>query len=234
MSQYRPSPVPPGIEPLVLLSERNSRSGITQEHKQQAQASSTALPDVPAAEASAGQDSAVTASAAAGGAAPKSVPESMIVETGKERPACQAIGPLRAENDANSISEQLTARGFRARIRVEEEHNPSGYWVFMPAMPAADARRVVAELDARGLTDHYIGNQGSISLGIFSRKEMAQQHLDRVRALGFDALLDQRYRTRNLYWIDVTEDNRPLRASTVWAKIQQQFPDIQSRPASCE
>jgi hypothetical protein len=230
--RYRPIPVPPGIEPLVLLSERTVRPASTQEFLPQQTAmaatpsrtSAVGVPGVQEPPAAASVAASETATAVQAAAAARPEQESV----------CQTVGPLQAEADASVISAQLAAQGFRSQVRTEEARKPSGYWVFMPAMPAADARRIVAELDAHGLTDHYVGKQNYISLGIFSRKEKAQQHLENIRALGFDAILDQRYRTRTLYWLDVAEGAPSLLRSQAWARIQEQYPDIRAQRVACQ
>jgi hypothetical protein len=236
MLRYRPIPAPPGIEPLVLLSERNVKPDITPERAPPGQAAAATVPKPTAAAVAVDQEPATAASAAASETAAEDqhAQAARVTTKTEQEPVCQAIGPLGSEADANAISAQLTSQGFGSQVRTEAVRDQSGYWVFMPAMPAADARRTVAELDAHGLTDHYVGKKNYISLGIFSRKEKAQKHLDHIRALGFDAIMDQRYRTRKVYWLDVVEVDTPLLASRVWATIQEQHPDIRAQGASCE
>jgi cell division protein FtsN len=233
--RYRPSPVPAGIEPLVLLSERDASAAIAS-GQAEPDAAATAEPEVPEAAVTAAQEPAAATSVAASETAREQEAASQVVQGAEDEPVpvCKTIGPLLTEADAHAIRAQLATQGFDSKVRAEEVRNPSGYWVFMPAMPAADARRVVAELDAHGLTDHYIGKQNYISLGIFSRKDKAQEHLDRLKALGFDAILDQRYRKQMVYWLDVVERDRPLLESRVWASVREHYPDIRSQRAGCE
>jgi hypothetical protein len=101
-------------------------------------------------------------------------------------------------------------------------------------MPAADARRIVNELDSKGMTDYFIGKQNYISLGIFRRKDQAQVRLERVTALGYEAILDQRYRTRTVHWIDIEEAGQPLLVSSIWQQIQAQHTDIRVQRVSCD
>jgi hypothetical protein len=233
--RYRPVPVPPGIEPLVLLSERNVRPGIPQELLSQEPATGAVPSGAPPVAVAGTQEPPVAASVAASEAAAADTTAPATVAAKSEQESfCQTVGPLQAEADASMISAQLTAQGFPSHLRTEEIRQPAGYWVFMPAMPAADARRIVAELDAHGLTDHYVGNHNYISLGIFSRKEKAQQHLDHIKALGFDAILDARYRTGKAYWLDVAAGETSLLRSQAWAKIQEQHPDIRAQRVACE
>jgi len=252
--QYRPLPVPPGVEPLVLLSERTVKPGATADaephdqrvspavqtapHDQQSPAVQTA--QSPADSVAGDVDNAAGdgADSVDGSVGDKSAGrDENTPDADKEArqvASCQTVGPLLEKGDATTLAAQLVAQGFTSHIRTGEVRNPSGYWVYMPAMPAAEAHRIVAELDAHGLSDYYIGKQNYISLGIFSHKGKAQRHLDEIRKLGFDAVLDQRYRTSEVYWLDVEQGAPPLLASGVWAKIQEQHPDIRVQRVSCE
>jgi hypothetical protein len=233
--RYRPIPVPPGIEPLVLLSERGAETGMTAQHAPQKQSAAATAPKATAALAVDQKPTTATSVAATETTpADESAQATHVASMAEQQPVCETIGPLEAEADASAIRVLLTSQGFRSQVRTETVRDASGYWVFMPAMPAADARRIVAELDARGFTDYYVGKRNYISLGIFSRKEKAQRHLDHLRASGFEAKLDERYRTRKAYWLDVVEEDTPLPASGVWAKIHEQYPDINAQAASCE
>jgi len=230
-AHYRPVPVPPGIEPLVLLSERPVSTAATTDTDQaqrgpvvSASGEQQTTPVV-ADDTQAGEDKVVDAPDGSGEAAQVTAPP---------EPVCQAIGPFLKEADAETISERLSARGYQPHRRTGEVRNPSGYWVYMPAMPAADARRIVAELDARGMTDYYIGSQNYISLGIFSGKSKARARLEQIESLGYDAILDQRYRTRTVYWIDIEQGDVPLLGSSLWSEIQSQHTDIRVQRVSCE
>jgi len=233
--------VPPGVEPLVLLSERTVKSGAIPDagpHEQHT-APTVQNAQAPADSGAGGADSAVGgADGSDGSAGDQGVDRGDVTpDAGKEATqvsSCQTVGPLLEKEDATTLAARLAAQGYASHMRTGEVRNPSGYWVYMPAMPAAEAHRIVAELDAHGLSDHYIGKQNYISLGIFSRKDKAQRHLDEIRKLGFDAVLDRRYRTRDVYWLDVEQGATPLLASEVWAQIQKQHPDIRVQRVSCE
>ncbi len=216
--QFRAIPLPPGIEPLVLLSERAPRAATPERRSEPADAVSSANPS------------------ATNPPAPSS-PATPTAEPSPPAPApttCHAIGPFTEQADARSADAQLESGGYRTHSRVGEVRQPSGYWVYMPGMPAAQARRIVAELDANGMSDYFIGNQSYISLGIFSDKSKAQTRLEQIRQLGFDAVLDQRYRTRKVYWIDIDPAAQPLLVSAVWTQLQQRYPDIRVQRVSCD
>jgi hypothetical protein len=239
--QYRPIPVPPGVEPLVLLSERTVKTGAVPDAGTHEQHTAPTVQTAQSPPDRAGEaDSAAGGGAAGtdGSAGDQSVGRGEVTpdagEEARQVSSCQTVGPLLERGDATTLAAQLAAQGYASHMRTGEVRNPSGYWVYMPAMPAAEAHRIVAELDAHGLSDYYIGKQNYISLGIFSRKDKAQRHLDEIRKLGFDAVLDRRYRTRDVYWLDVEQGTMPLLASEVWAQIRKQQPDIRVQRVSCE
>jgi hypothetical protein len=148
--------------------------------------------------------------------------------------SCHTIGPLAREDEAAAIRAQLAAAGYSPRLRTDRVRKPSGYWVYMPAMRASEARRIVAELESHGMTDYYIGKQNYISLGIFSGESKARLRLERIKQLGFDAILDQRYRTRPEYWLDVRTGDTPLPASEAWAKLLEEHQAISVKRVDCE
>jgi len=218
--EMKPVPLAPGIEPLVLLKERPSAEPPLIVAAEQADEEP---PPVAAAEAETetetGEIPVVEYSAPA-------IPQPERV--------CQTIGPLLDKNDAASISAQLYQQGYQPAVRGGEVREPSGYWVYMPAMPAGEARAIVNDLDANGMKDYFIGKRNHISLGIFSSKRKAQARLKRIKTLGYDAQLDQRYRTRTVFWLDIEEKDQPLLGSEFWERAQAEHADIRVQRVSCE
>lgn len=231
-ARYRPVPVPPGIEPLVLLSERSFNTTTANDQvAPETAASSGAQHD-----AEVSEDADRVPSAEIGEERDADEPDitSVAQAAAVPEPLCQAIGPFMQQADAEGVGQQLAALGYQPSLRTGEVRNPAGYWVYMPAMPAAEARRIVAELDAHGMTDYYIGKQNYISLGIFSGKKKAQMRLEQIEQLGFDAILDQRFRTRAVYWVDIRQGGVPLLVSEIWPQIQAQHTEIRVQRISCE
>ena len=54
------------------------------------------------------------------------------------------------------------------------------------------------------------------------------------KRLGYEPKLDQRYRTRDVYWLDVDGRGTPLLGSEVWEQIQSQHADVRAQRVSCE
>jgi hypothetical protein len=226
--EMKPVPLAPGIEPLVLLKERKSpEPAATVETEKAGQVQQPVTPAeteteteaIPVVEYSAPVQAEETRDAMA-----SSEPERV----------CQTIGPLLDKNDAASVSAQLYKQGYQPAVRGGEVREPSGYWVYMPAMPASEARAIVDDLDANGMKDYFIGKRNHISLGIFSSKRKARARQNRIKTLGYDAVLDQRYRTRIVYWLDIEEKGQPVLSSEFWEGIQAQHADIRVQRVSCE
>ena len=148
-------------------------------------------------------------------------------------PVCHTVGPLRDTGDVTAILEKLSQLGFQSNMRGGTLREPAGFWVYMPAMPRSKARSIVADLDAQGMKDYFIGRESHISLGIFSTEKKARKRLKRVKELGYDAELGQRYRSRAVYWLDVEEGESPLLGSQVWDDIRQTHTDIGLQQVSC-
>ncbi len=234
-----PAPLPAGINRLVMLSERPA---VPAQQPAMDETGDTPAEPVGTADPVATQAMATETLA----------PSQQVEETEEMTPqqemdtqaiparvepqrACWSVGPLRAKDDIDSIAEQLTRHGYRSELRGDKVREPAGYWVYMPAMPARDARRIVADLDQRGMKDYYIGRKNHISLGIFSSKAKARRRQQKVKALGYDAVLDQRYRNRAVFWLDIQGlEEQPLPASELWTQVQAQHAGIQAQRADCE
>ncbi|HHH45226.1 MAG TPA: SPOR domain-containing protein [Gammaproteobacteria bacterium] len=230
------TPLAPGIEPLVLLAERRdvqSQPAVTtgleapEEQRQPPVTDTEAGTEVvPVIEYNAPPVEESRAETVVQEPAAEPAPEPVHV--------CQTIGPLLDRNDAASISAQLYQQGYQPAVRGGEVREPAGYWVYMPAMPSAEARAIVSDLDRNGMKDYFIGKRNHISLGIFTSKRKARARLERIKSLGYDAVLDQRYRTRTVYWLDIVEKAQPLLGSDLWSTIQAEHPDIRVQRVSCE
>jgi hypothetical protein len=251
--EHRPISVLPGVEPLVLVSERleTVQAGKDSQAPKPTVAASAVetpnlatKPETPQPEAVVTADQQVEDIAAAPADPEEDGADQDPNEPGEPAKAgevtaeavetCHTIGPLAREDDAEAIRTQLSAAGYLTRLRSDAVRKPSGYWVYMPAMPAAEARRIVAELDSLGMTDYYIGKQNYISLGIFSRESKARLRLNQIRNLGFDAILDRRYRIRSEYWLDVKTGGTPLPGSEVWTKLLEERQDVSVKRVACE
>jgi len=226
-------PVPPGINQLVLLSERVVAEPPAEPREVEAVKEPAEPVEHFAAVARQTETKDYTEQANGSGAVTQDrevAPEPVNVAP---EPVCHTLGPLPDNGDVTSISKKLSRHGFQLNVRGDKVRVPAGYWVYMPAMPAGKARGIVADLDAQGMKDYFIGRKNHISLGIFSTEKKARKRLNRVKELGYDAELGQRYRNRVVHWLDVEGGGLPLLGSQLWEKIQAQHTDIRIQQVSC-
>lgn len=221
--QSQPAPVPPvpqsrplpsGVEPLVLLSERNRVGTVAASATKPAEAD-------------------VMVELAPDAAAPSSADIRMPPVT-EVASICRTLGPLASADEATGLRDRLTTRGFPAALREGEIQVPSGYQVYLRATSSGNARDVVSGLEAAGMTDYFVGKRNRISLGIFSSKSKAQVRREAVRKLGYDAMLNVRYKTRKVFWIDIEEVNRQPGSSQDWQQVMADYPQIKVQQVSCE
>ncbi len=238
-SEVGPAPVPPDVNQLVLLSERatavaehlpggaSDGGGETRKPAKQVRSEPVAAMEPVA---GAKKEPQVQENAPPVQAAP-TVPEAVAAPAEN---ICQTLGPFLKKHDVTAVFALLARNGYEVNVRDSDTRVPNGYWVYLPAMQASQARRIVADLDAHGMTDYYIGKQNYISLGIFSDKDKAERRLQEVQRLGYKPKVDQRYRTRDVYWLDVEGRGTPLLRSEVWEQIQSQHTDVRAQRVSCE
>ena len=236
----RPAPLPPGVHQLVLLSERSTaiaeRVPDAQDGGGEKKLAPAVVPKpVAAMEPVATEEPEPQVQPAELGAQPVQAvhTEPKPVPTPAEN-ICQTLGPFLEKHDVTAVFALLARNGYRVNVRDGDTRVPAGYWVYLPAMEPGAARRIVADLDAHGMTDYYIGKQNYISLGIFSGKDTAERRQQDVKRLGYDAIVDQRFRTRDVYWLDVDGRGTPLLGTEVWDQIQAQHTDVRAQRVSCE
>lgn len=159
---------------------------------------------------------------------------SMLPAPASKERHCLTIGPYFDKAQAKAVSSLLGKHHLAPRMRTGNLEEPAGYWVYMPAMPPGRAREIVADLDEQGMKDYFIGKNNVISLGIFSDQKKAATRQQQVATIGYDSRLNRRYRTRQVYWLDIEETGQPLQVNPVWLLLLKENPKIAAQKVSCE
>jgi len=115
---------------------------------------------------------------------------------------CQTLGPFLAREAMQEMEAKLVTMELEPQQRETARQRPIGYWVHLPEMERAEARRQAQILDDHNDKEYYIGKDDVLSLGAFQDMNRAKKRLKRVRKLGLDAQLETRYRTVAEYWLD--------------------------------
>lgn len=106
-----------------------------------------------------------------------------------EAPArqCFYVGPFGSDGEARSFASSMRGKRFVARID-KRKVDVKDYWVFIPAFTNRQkADEKIRELRSRGIQGFVVKDGmfvNAISLNHFSRKELAQAYLDKMREAG--------------------------------------------------
>ena len=128
--------------------------------------------------------------------------------TGNEPPGagastvCQTLGPFLVLEAMQEMEAKLVTMELEPQQRETAKQRPIGYWVHLPEMERAEARRQGQILDDHNDKEYYLGKDNVLSLGAFQDINRAKKRLKRVRKLGLDAQLETRYLTVAEYWLD--------------------------------
>jgi len=115
---------------------------------------------------------------------------------------CQTLGPFLARDAMQEMEAKLVTMDLEPQQRETAKQRPIGYWVHLPEMERAEARRLAQILDDHNDKEYYLARDNVLSLGAFQDINRAKKRLKRVRKLGLDAQLETRYRTVAEYWLD--------------------------------
>ena len=121
--------------------------------------------------------------------APAAPLESLPPPEAVRRGTCVALGPFETRDEAMAIGDEIAAAGGETRLVEDSEVGEPDYFVYVePASSRALAHRTWRELVAQGIDAFVIPRgerENGVSVGVFSRQELAEAQHARVSELGF-------------------------------------------------
>lgn len=122
-------------------------------------------------------------------------------------PACYELGPITGSQLLNQVSEQLGRMSVTFAHRTSAERQVSGYRVYLePFTTPRAAERKRRELSRLGIDDHAVikdpSRRNAISLGLFSRKPLAENHVQDLAKKGIHAQIETVYRAVSSHWLN--------------------------------
>ena len=156
--------------------------------------------------------------------------------TGRQPPGsglplnCLVLGPFLAIAERDETAQRLVATGFEPGRRSTEEQQQIGYWVYLPAMEYEEAKKITRMLDENKDKEYFIGKDNIISLGAFKEKYRADIRVERVRKYGIEPILEPRYKTRVLHWLDI---EKPAGGEVELEALRSEFDVIGFEEAAC-
>jgi cell division septation protein DedD len=153
------------------------------------------------------------------------------------RSLCVMAGAFKDTADAQQFMDRLAVLDVEAFIHPVDLSAGEGYWVFLePFANREVARRRLAELQARGI-DSYIIPKGElengISLGVFTRLDLAQARLNEVRKLDTSAKMQPIERSYREIWVMLGEGEEHKLAEAVWLDLLRENLSLQQRQNFC-
>ena len=155
---------------------------------------------------------------------------------GQELARCNTLGPFAKKADANKIRNKIEALGITVTRRVNKDNKRKGYWVLLPpADNRAEAKQHIEKLQAKQINDYFLvvtGEQSNaVSLGVFSRADLAQRRYEEIRALGFRVNIKKVDLPQREYWLDWPLEQHLL--PELLAEFREQYAGIGQSQRNC-
>lgn len=144
---------------------------------------------------------------------------------------CLVLGPFLAIAERDENEQRLVAMGLEPRRRSTEEQEQIGYWIYLPAMEHEDALKITRMLDEKRDKEYFIGRENIISLGAFKERSRADIRMKKVRKYGIEPILEPRYKTRTLHWLDI---EKPASREGDLQALKSEFSVIGLQEAECK
>jgi hypothetical protein len=146
---------------------------------------------------------------------------------------CKALGPF-SKNDITLVkatARRLAENGVDAVLRSVENRIENGYWIYLSGKDRQHAREMVKKLDELNDTEYYVGMGYFISLGTFEDIERANIRMADLKEKGIDdAILEQRYKNRTEYWLELPQDGVD---PELMARLSEEQPGLQVHTVAC-
>jgi sporulation related protein len=122
--------------------------------------------------------------------------------------ACASIGAFASAEEADQARQRIEGTGTQIRRRTEQEVFAKRYWVYLDNQGSEElARTRLAELAAKGVKDFLLNRTGdpknAISLGLYNTPSSVQARVSALERQGIRPAVQERDRTREVYWLDV-------------------------------
>lgn len=153
------------------------------------------------------------------------VPPSVSPEPGltpMQKPAreCRIWGPEQSPEAFDELITQLQDSGSFPELQSLEVKAAPDYLVYVGELGSQDnAKRLAQELEALNIESYAISRQGQplmLSVGVFSRKALAQKQKERIAELGYAVAIEELERAQTVYQLSahVEEHSEAYKSST--------------------
>lgn len=150
---------------------------------------------------------------------------------------CLMVGPFASAGEIQQFIARLAALDVKSFEHFVDLPAGEGYWVYLEPMTNRDvARRRLAELHARGL-DSYIIPRGElengISLGVFTRRDLAEARLRELAKLGLAPKLQNIGRSYRELWVMLGHAEEHKIGEAAWQSLMRDYFSLQQKQNLC-
>ena len=144
---------------------------------------------------------------------------------------CQALGPFSLLAEVKAVAGRLAELGLEPVQRAAEARVGNGYWIYLPGIDKDRSREIVQQLEEKNDNDYFVGKDWVISLGTFKELDRAEIRYAEVQEMGFDAILEQRFKVSEEYWLELPNSEA---VGDVLGVITTENPGLQLHAVSCQ
>ena len=160
------------------------------------------------------------------------------VVTPEVAPRCAMVGYVETRSAAEKISVRLRAMGLKPELQSETRNEQAGYWVLIPQQSTRrEAVNIAKRLEESGVSDLWRFTSGelvhAISLGLFRDEVRAGDRKREIDALGFNSVIQPRYREKTKYWLSYQANDPAIISDQDWSELVNDFPELVSKAIEC-
>lgn len=150
---------------------------------------------------------------------------------------CTLVGPFPEQLRAEYFVEHVQALEVGASVQSIDVSDGVGYWVYLPPLPSKpQALEKLKEIQAKKI-DSYLIPKGTllhgISLGMFTRSELADLRQNEMSELGYQAEIKEISRTRQEMWVKINRLDAQEIAEQTWLMLLNKEKGIEKRQIYC-
>lgn len=151
---------------------------------------------------------------------------------------CHMIGPFKEKISANQVRDRLRALDIVVNTYQVNIPDKPDYWVYLGAMRSRkEALDMLRELQSKKIDSFLIADGDlatGISLGFFTKKELAQAVLKQRREQGYDAKLREVPRFTQELWEVFADQQYAKFSDELWRTIKAGTQGVELRKNSCD
>ncbi len=127
---------------------------------------------------------------------------------------CMTLGPFADERQMQAGQEQVTASGYTVNHYLTRDKLRDGFWVMLDPEATAEAtKQRLASVKKAGIKEYFLILKGeyrnAISLGLFSKPDLAKRRLDTLVEKGFKPRIVQVTLPKREYWLEWVKGKFP-------------------------